>query len=52
MEGLAAGRPVLVNADGEAARIVEAAEAGYVSKAEDAASLRASILACLTDPRS
>ncbi len=50
VEGLAAGRPVLVNADGEAARIVEAAEAGYVSKAEDAASLRASILACLTDP--
>jgi glycosyltransferase involved in cell wall biosynthesis len=50
VEGLAAGRPVLVNAEGEAARIVADAEAGYVSTPEDPASLRASIVACALDP--
>lgn len=43
VEGLAAGRPVIVSADGEAARIVRDAGAGRVAPAEDGPALAAAI---------
>lgn len=50
VEGLAAGRPVIVAAAGESARIVSEARAGYVAEPESPDSLRAAIRACLDDP--
>jgi glycosyltransferase involved in cell wall biosynthesis len=44
LEGLAAGRPLLVSAAGEAARIVRDARAGIVVAPESPAALRASIV--------
>jgi glycosyltransferase involved in cell wall biosynthesis len=44
VEGLAAGRPLVVSADGESARIVADARAGLVAGAEDAAALAAAIV--------
>src|SRR5439155_11633671 len=38
-EGLAAGRALIVSADGESARVVEASKAGVVAPAEDAMAL-------------
>lgn len=46
VEALAAGRPVVVAADGEAARIVAEAGAGFTAPAEDVEALRAAIVAC------
>lgn len=43
VEGLAAGRPIIVSADGEAARIVRNNRAGSVAPAEDAAALAKAI---------
>lgn len=51
LEGMAAGRPLVVGADGLAARIVSEAGAGYVAAAEDPAQLAAAITECLDDPR-
>lgn len=50
VEGLAAGRPLIVSAGGEAARLVEKSGAGYVAAAEDAGALREAIRVCLADP--
>ncbi len=44
VEALAAGRPILVSASGDTARIVEEAGAGVVAPAEDVPSLRAAIV--------
>ena len=49
VEGLAAGRPVLVSADGDAADIVNGAGAGLSAAAGDAEALRVAILEML-DP--
>ncbi len=49
VEGMAAGRPLIVSAGGEAARLVERAGAGYIAAPEDAEALRQAIRACLTD---
>jgi len=49
VEGLAAGRPVIVSADGDAADIVNGANAGVTAPAGDADALRAAILSLL-DP--
>jgi glycosyltransferase involved in cell wall biosynthesis len=49
VEGLAAGRPVVVSADGDAAEIVNGAGAGVSAAAGDAVALRNAILALL-DP--
>ena len=43
LEGLAAGRPLLVSAAGETARVVGSAEAGLVAPPEDAAGLATAI---------
>jgi glycosyltransferase involved in cell wall biosynthesis len=43
VEGLAAGRPIIVSADGEAARIVRNSRAGSVAPAEDATALAKAI---------
>jgi glycosyltransferase involved in cell wall biosynthesis len=40
---LAAGRPVLGSIDGEAARVIAASEAGFVSRAGDAEGLAANV---------
>jgi len=45
VEGLAAGRPLVVSAGGEAARIVREADAGVVAAPEDASSLASAFLA-------
>jgi glycosyltransferase involved in cell wall biosynthesis len=45
VEGLAAGRPLIVSAGGEAARIVRDADAGFVAAPEDAESLAAALVA-------
>jgi glycosyltransferase involved in cell wall biosynthesis len=50
VEGLAAGRPLLVSADGEAVRIVVASRAGRVAPAEDATALAAAIVAMRDAP--
>jgi glycosyltransferase involved in cell wall biosynthesis len=50
VEALAAGRPVVVSADGEAARIIEDARAGAVAPAEDAVGLTAAIKSILDAP--
>lgn len=50
LEGMAAGRPVIVSAAGEAATIVAKAEAGYVARPEDPASLRRAIREFAADP--
>jgi glycosyltransferase involved in cell wall biosynthesis len=47
VEGLAAGRPMIVSADGDAARIVVDAEAGFAAPAEDADALKAAIRATM-----
>ena len=44
VEGLAAGRPLVVSASGDAADIVEGAGAGFAAAAEDAGALREVIL--------
>ena len=49
VEGLAAGRPVVVSADGDAADIVNRAQAGVTAPAGDAEALRNAILSLL-DP--
>jgi glycosyltransferase involved in cell wall biosynthesis len=49
VEGLAAGRPVIVSADGDAAEIIEAARAGMSSAAGDPEALGRAITALL-DP--
>ena len=49
VEGLAAGRPVVVSADGDAAEIVDAARAGVSSAAGDPDALRRAIMTLL-DP--
>jgi hypothetical protein len=50
VETLAAGRPVIVSADGMPARIVGTAGAGYVAPAEDPAGLARAIETARTDP--
>jgi glycosyltransferase involved in cell wall biosynthesis len=50
VEGLAAGRPIVVSAAGESARIVADAGAGYVSGPEDPDALRDVIRAAAIDP--
>ena len=50
VEGLAAGRPLIVSAAGEPARLVEDASAGYVAPPEDVAGLRAAIRSFVADP--
>lgn len=50
VEGLAAGRPVIVSADGEAARIIQEADAGVAAPAEDAAALADAVRAVRDDP--
>jgi glycosyltransferase involved in cell wall biosynthesis len=45
VEGLAAGRPLIVSAGGEAARIVRDADAGFVAAPEDAEALAAALIA-------
>jgi glycosyltransferase involved in cell wall biosynthesis len=50
VEGLAAGRPLIVSADGEAARVVARRRAGVVAGAEDPASLATAILAMRDAP--
>jgi glycosyltransferase involved in cell wall biosynthesis len=52
VEGLASGRPLIVSADGDAARIVEEAGAGLTAAAEDLESLRAAVNAMLVADRS
>jgi len=47
LEGLAAGRPIVVSAAGEAARIVKNAGAGVAAPPEDATALRDAILGLL-----
>jgi len=47
VEGLAAGRPILVSASGWPAAIVSEGGAGLTSQPEDAVALRESILRCL-----
>jgi colanic acid biosynthesis glycosyl transferase WcaI len=50
LETMAAGRPVIVGADGLTARIVEEAGAGYVAAAEASGALARAIDACRLDP--
>jgi glycosyltransferase involved in cell wall biosynthesis len=50
VEGLAAGRPIVVSAGGEAARIVRAAGAGSVAVPEDAGALAAALEATRDEP--
>lgn len=50
VEGLAAGRPVVVSADGEAARLVVGAGAGRAAPAEDPDALRSVILSLAGEP--
>ena len=50
LEAMAAGRPVIVGADGLAARIVEDAGAGYVARAEDSGELARALERCWRDP--
>ena len=50
LESMAAARPVVVSADGFAARIVQEAEGGYVARAEDPADLARAIDECRRDP--
>ncbi len=50
VEGLASGRPVIVSAAGESARIVAGAGAGYVADPEDPAALRDVIRQAAIDP--
>ena len=49
LETMAAARPVIVGADGLAARIVREAGGGYVARAEDAGDLAAAIERCAHD---
>ena len=49
VETMAAGRAVIVSADGLPARIVESSGAGYVAGAEDPVGLARAIEACRTD---
>jgi colanic acid biosynthesis glycosyl transferase WcaI len=49
VETMAAGRPVIVSANGLPARIVESSGAGYTAAAEDPAGLARAIEACRTD---
>jgi glycosyltransferase involved in cell wall biosynthesis len=49
VETMAAGRPVIVSADGLPARIVESSGAGYVARAEDPAGLARAIRDCRQD---
>ena len=49
LETMAAGRPVVVGADGLTARIVDQSGAGYVARAEDPADLAHAIDACRQD---
>jgi glycosyltransferase involved in cell wall biosynthesis len=51
VEGLAAGRPILVSASGEAARLVAEAGAGLTAPAGDAVALRAAIEAMVDADR-
>jgi glycosyltransferase involved in cell wall biosynthesis len=50
VEGLAAGRPVIVSAAGESARIVADAGAGYIADPEDPEALRDVIRQATIDP--
>jgi len=50
LETMAAGRPVIVSADGLPARIVGDSGSGYVAGAEDPAGLARAIEACRLDP--
>ena len=52
LEGLAAGRPIVVSASGEAARLVSDAGAGLTAPAGDAHALRAAIEAMIDADRS
>lgn len=49
VETMAAGRPVIVSADGMPAQIVESSGAGYVAAAEDPGGLARAIEACRAD---
>lgn len=51
LEGLAAGRPLLVSATGEASRIVDEAGAGLAVPAEDEVALRGAIERLTTTPQ-
>lgn len=48
VEGLAAGRPLIVSAGGDTARLVIDARAGFVAAPEDPVALRDAIVACAT----
>jgi glycosyltransferase involved in cell wall biosynthesis len=50
VETMAAGRPVVVSADGLAAEVVMTAGAGYHAAAEDATALASAIETCRNDP--
>jgi colanic acid biosynthesis glycosyl transferase WcaI len=50
VETMAAGRPVVVSANGLAAEVVMTAGAGYHAAAEDATALASAIEACKVDP--
>jgi glycosyltransferase involved in cell wall biosynthesis len=50
VEALAAGRPIIVSADGEAADIVRRASAGIATPAEDSLGLAEAILQLTADP--
>jgi colanic acid biosynthesis glycosyl transferase WcaI len=49
VESMAAGRPVIVSAEGLAARIIESSGGGYTATAEDPAALARAIEACRND---
>jgi len=49
VESMAAGRPVIVSADGLSARIIESSGGGYTAAAEDPAALAHAIDACRND---
>lgn len=50
LEAMAAGRPVVLAADGEAARLIERSEAGIVVPPEDPAALAAAFQSLAADP--
>jgi colanic acid biosynthesis glycosyl transferase WcaI len=50
VEGLAAGKPLIVSAGGDAARIVADAGAGFTAEPEDPVALRDAFAACIAAP--
>jgi glycosyltransferase involved in cell wall biosynthesis len=50
LEAMAAGRPVVLSARGEAARLIEASEAGLVVAPEDPGELAAALATLASDP--